>query len=197
MSGSPIDRLVRELTRLPGIGEKTATRLAYFILKGPDDYARALAAAILNLKERMGLCSVCFNLTDVDPCRICSDPERDPSVLCVVEEPSDVGAVERTGEFRGRYHVLHGVLSPLDGVAPDDLKIEDLLRRVRAGGVKEVILATNPTTEGEATAVYLADLLKPEGVRVPRIARGMAVGSELEYSDALTLRLALGGRREM
>ncbi len=190
-------RLIEQLTRLPGIGEKTASRLALHILRAEADYARALASAIVAVKEETRLCSRCFALTEADPCAICTDPERSADVICVVEEPADLLAIERVREFRGRYHVLHGALAPLDGIGPDDLKIQPLLVRLREQPVREVILATNPTAEGEATALYLARLLKPLGLRVTRIAHGLPVGGDLEYADAMTVGRALEGRREM
>jgi recombination protein RecR len=190
-------RLVRELSRLPGIGERTATRLALFVLRTNDDYAQRLADAIVTLKQETRLCSLCLALTETEPCGVCDDPRRTPDVICVVEDPADVLAIERAGEFRGHYHVLHGVLAPLDGIGPDDLKIQLLLDRLRRGPILEVILATNPTAEGEATALYVATLVKPLGVRVTRIARGLPVGADLEYADALTLGRALEGRRDM
>jgi len=190
-------RLVRELARLPGIGEKTATRLALFILRADGEYAQLLADAIVAVKQETRLCSQCFALTEVDPCTVCDDPRRSPDVICVVEEPADLLAVERAGEFRGRYHVLHGTLAPLDGIGPDDLKIQPLVDRLRRERVQEVILATNPTAEGEATALYVAKQVKPLGIRVTRIARGLPVGADLEYVDALTVGRALEGRRDM
>jgi recombination protein RecR len=190
-------RLVQELMRLPGIGEKTAGRLAFHVLRADRTYAEALAQALLSVKDETRLCSVCFALTEADPCPICDDPGRPSDAICVVEEPADLIAVERAREFRGRYHVLHGTLAPLDGVGPDDLKIQPLLVRLRGGAVREVILATNPTAEGEATALYLAKLIKPLGLRVTRIAHGIPVGGDLEYADVMTLGRALEGRREM
>jgi recombination protein RecR len=190
-------RLVQELMRLPGIGEKTAGRLAFHVLRADRTYAEALAQALLSVKDETRLCSVCFALTEADPCPICDDPGRLGDAICVVEEPADLIAVERAREFRGRYHVLHGTLAPLDGVGPDDLKIQPLLVRLGGGTVREVILATNPTAEGEATALYLAKLIKPLGVRVTRIAHGIPVGGDLEYADVMTLGRALEGRREM
>jgi len=192
----PIQRLIQRLARLPGIGEKTATRLAFHILRGPEAYARELAQALLEVREKVRLCSVCCNLTEADPCAICSDPRRDPHLLCVVAQPTDVLAIERSGDYRGRHHVLHGVLSPLDGVGPDDLRIAELVRRLD-GSVHEVILATSPNVEGEATAMYLAKLLKPLGPRVTRIASGVPIGGELEYVDQVTLTRAIEGRREV
>ncbi|MDR7417350.1 MAG: recombination mediator RecR [Armatimonadota bacterium] len=193
----PLARLIDELSKMPTVGPKTAQRLAFHILRLPQEEAQALADAILDVKVKMRYCSTCFTITDVDPCVTCADPMRANGVLCVVEDPRDVLALERTREFRGRYHVLHGAISPLDGVGPDDLKIAELLARVRAGGVKEVIIATNPRVEGEATAIYLAQALKPLGVRVTRIAHGLPVGGDLEYADEVTLARALEGRRDL
>jgi recombination protein RecR len=190
-------RLIQQLTRLPGIGEKTAARLAFHVLRADREYAEALAQALVAVKNDTKLCSVCFALTEVDPCPLCRDPRRSDDVICVVEEPADLLAVDRVREFRGRYHVLHGTLSPLDGIGPDELKIQPLLLRLRDGAVREVIVATNPTAEGEATALYLAKLLKPLGVRVSRIAHGLPVGADLEYADVMTVGRALEGRREM
>jgi recombination protein RecR len=190
-------RLVEQLMRLPGIGEKTAGRLAFHILRANRDYAQALAEALLAVKDETRLCSVCFALTEVDPCPLCTDVTRSSDAICVVEEPADLLAVERAREFRGRYHVLHGALAPLDGIGPDELKIQPLLVRLRDGTVREVILATNPTAEGEATALYLAKLIKPLGLRVTRIAHGIPVGGDLEYVDVMTVGRALEGRREM
>jgi recombination protein RecR len=190
-------RLVEQLTRLPGIGEKTAARLAFYILRVDRQYAEALAEALLAVKNETRLCSVCFALTEADPCPMCTDATRVSDAICVVEEPADLLAVERAHEFRGRYHVLHGALAPLDGVGPEELKIQPLLVRLRDGTVREVILATNPTAEGEATALYLARLIKPLGIRVTRIAHGIPVGGDLEYVDVVTVGRALEGRREM
>lgn len=190
-------RLIQQLTRLPGIGEKTAARLAFHVLRADREYAEALAQALIAVKNETRLCSVCFALTEVDPCPLCRDPRRSDDVICVVEEPADLLAVDRVREFRGRYHVLHGTLAPLDGIGPDELKIQPLLLRLRDGVVREVIVATNPTAEGEATALYLAKLLKPIGVRVTRIAHGLPVGADLEYADVMTVGRALEGRREM
>jgi recombination protein RecR len=190
-------RLIQQLMRLPGIGEKTAGRLAFHVLRADRQYAQALAEALLAVKDETRLCSVCFALTEADPCPICTDPARAGDAICVVEEPADLLAVERAQEFRGRYHVLHGALAPLDGVGPDELKIQPLLVRLRDGAVREVILATNPTAEGEATALYLARLIKPLGLRVTRIAHGIPVGGDLEYVDVITVGRALEGRREM
>jgi recombination protein RecR len=189
-------RLVESLQRLPGIGPKGAQRLAFHILKAPREQADALVDAIRDVKARVTYCSVCNNITDADPCVFCRSSERDRHVICVVEEPQNVAAIEKTREFKGLYHVLLGALSPLQGVGPDDLKIKGLLSRI-AGGVTEVILATNPNVDGEATALYLARLLKPLGVRVTRIAMGVPVGSDLEYTDEITMHKALEGRREV
>lgn len=194
---APLARLIDELSKMPTVGPKTAQRLAFHILRLPPQEAQALAEAILDVKAKMRHCSTCFTITDVDPCATCTAPNRDAAVLCVVEDPRDVIALERTREFRGRYHVLHGAISPLDGIGPDDLKIPELLARVQAGGVREVIVATNPRVEGEATAIYLARVLKPLGVRVTRIAHGLPVGGDLEYADELTLARALEGRRDL
>ena len=193
----PVARLIEALQRLPGIGPKTAQRLTFFMLKRPIDEVRELADSLLAVKERIVYCSTCFNVTEQDPCRICSDPARDPGLLCVVEEPNDLLAMERTGEFKGHYHVLLGALSPLEGIGPDDLKVRELLARLDGGGASEVILATNPNVEGEATALYLAKLMRPLGVRITRIARGLPVGGDLEYADQVTLSKALEGRREI
>ncbi|MDQ7859184.1 MAG: recombination mediator RecR [Armatimonadota bacterium] len=193
----PLARLIDELSKMPTVGPKTAQRLAFHILRLPPEEARALAEAIVDVKAKMRYCSVCFTITDVDPCATCADPARRDDVLCVVEDPRDVLALERTREFRGRYHVLHGAISPLDGIGPDDLKIAELLARVRDGAVREVIVATNPRVEGEATAIYLARLLKPLGLRVTRIAHGLPVGGDLEYADEVTLARALEGRRDL
>ena len=193
----PVARLIEALQRLPGIGPKTAQRLTFFLLKRPTDEVRELADSLVAVKERIVSCSTCFNVTDQDPCRICSDPARDSRLLCIVEEPNDLLAMERTGEYKGLYHVLLGALSPLEGIGPDDLKVRELLARLEAGGGGEVILATNPNVEGEATALYLAKLLRPLGVRITRIARGLPVGGDLEYADQVTLTKALEGRREV
>ena len=194
---APLKRLVAALTRLPGIGEKSATRLAFFLLRADGEYAHALADAIRSLKEEIRLCSRCLGFTQDDPCAICGDARRDPALVCVVEEPADIMALERAGDFRGQYHVLHGTLAPLEGVGPDQLKVAELLERIRGGDVSEIILATNPTVEGEATALYLARLLKPAGVKVTRIAHGLPMGADVEYADGVTLSRALEGRREM
>ena len=193
----PIVRLTTQLSRLPGIGQKTAQRLAYHILDTPLAQAQELAAAILAAREKVTDCPICGTYTDVSPCGICADTSRDGSVLCVVCDAKDVVAMERTREFHGKYHVLHGVLSPVDGVGPNDIRINELVERVKAGGVKEVILATNPDVEGEATASYIARLLKPMGVRCTRIAHGIPIGGNLEYTDEVTLAKAMEGRRQL
>lgn len=193
----PIARLIDQLTRLPGIGPKTAQRLAYHLLEQPVADVRALATAISDGREQVVHCDVCRSLSDTNPCRICSDPRRDPTTICVVEEARDVVAVERSRGYRGRYHVLGGAISPLDGIGPDELHIAELLGRVAAGGIREVIIATNPDLEGEATAMYLARELGPRGVRVTRLARGLPAGGDLEYVDEITLSRALEGRRDM
>jgi recombination protein RecR len=193
----PLARLVEQLQKLPGIGAKGAQRLAFHILKNPRDEAERLCEAIRDVKERVTYCSTCNNITEADPCAFCTSPSRDQRLICVVEEPQNVSVIEKTREFRGMYHVLMGVLSPLQGVGPDDLKIKSLLARVANGGVAEIILATNPTVEGEATALYLARLLKPLGVRVTRIAMGIPVGSDLEYTDEVTMTRAMEGRRDL
>jgi recombination protein RecR len=199
----PIARLTLLFAKLPGVGEKTAQRLAFHVLKSPPEYARELAEALLALEQDVRLCSICCNLTAQDPCAICKDPQRDARLLCVVESVPDLLAVERTHEFRGRYHVLHGALSPLDGIGPDQLKLKELLARLggspeaRTERIEEVIVATDPTVEGEATALYLTRLVKPLGVRVSRIAQGMPMGGTLQYADQITLARALSGRREL
>ena len=193
----PIDHLIESLTKLPGIGRKTASRLALHILRSTSSEAQELAKAILDVKEKIHLCSVCFNLTDEDPCRICRDERRGKGILCVVENPNDLMAIENTGAFSGRYHVLHGAISPLEGIGPDDLKIKELVGRIHREEISEVILATNPTVEGGATSLYLTDLLKPLGKRVTRIAYGIPMGGEIEYSDGMTLSKSLEGRREL
>ena len=198
MTGAgPIARLVAELAKLPGVGEKTAARLVFHILRAPVEDARALAQAIADLRTKIRLCSSCWDFTEQDPCGICEDQRRDPALLCVVAHPQDVIAIERTGGYRGHYHVLHGVLSPLDGIGPDDLRIAELVKRCGDGRIREVIVATNPSVEGETTAIYLAKLLRPLGVRTSRIATGVPMGGELEYADRLTLARALDGRRDL
>lgn len=196
-TAQPVARLIEELHKLPGIGPKSAQRLAYYLLRIPEEQARALAEAILVVKEKVVLCSVCQNFTEADPCSICQDKGRDRSRICVVEKPLDILAVERTRKYAGLYHVLHGVLSPMDGVGPDDLKIKGLVERLKDGSVKEVILATNPNLEGEATAMYLSRLIVPLGIKVTRLARGLPFGSDLEYADELTMTRALEGRQEI
>jgi recombination protein RecR len=194
---SAIEELVAELAKLPGIGRKTAQRLTFHLLKQPPEAAARLARAIGEARERVRACGTCGNLTDADPCAICADPRRDAAVLCVVEESADVGAIERAGRFRGRYHVLGGRLSPLEGVGPEALRVDGLRTRVREGGVREVIVATNPSMEGEVTATYLQQILAATGVRVTRIARGLPMGGDLEYADGVTIAQALLARREM
>ena len=193
---SSVERLVTELGKLPGIGRKTAQRLTFYLMKVERERAEALADAIVALKDNVRYCSICFNMTDQDPCPICSDLKREQGVICVVEEPSDVWALERSGAFSGVYHVLGGVLSPLDGIGPDDLRIKELLHRIR-DGVQEVILANNPSVEGEATALYLLKLIKPLGIKVSQMARGLPMGGDLELADELTLTRALEGRRTL
>ncbi|HEY4187496.1 MAG TPA: recombination mediator RecR [Polyangia bacterium] len=192
----PIARLVRELAKLPGIGEKTAARLSFHILRASSEDAAALAAAIVDIKQKIRFCSVCCDLTERDPCAICADARRDPSIVCVVAQPQDVVAIERAGGFRGRYHVLHGILSPLDGIGPEDLRVAELIKRC-ASGIIEVILATSPSVEGEATAVYISKLVRPLGILPTRIATGVPIGGELEYADQVTLARAIDGRREI
>ncbi len=191
-----LERLLSELSKLPGIGRKTAQRLAFHLLKVPRAEVDALARALTDVRDRIGSCATCFNLAEGDRCPICADPRRDPGLVCVVETPADVASLERTGAYQGRYHVLGGALSPLKDIGPDDLRIQELLRRLGEGGVREVILALSPDVEGEATAVYLARTLKPIGVPVTRLATGLPAGAELEFTDDLTLRRALEGRRE-
>lgn len=196
-SAEPIERLINELTKLPGIGRKSAARLAFHILRIPTKEAQELARGIIDVKEKIQLCSVCFNLTDRDPCRICNDSRRSDEIICVVEEPNDLMAIEGTGDFSGKYHVLHGALSPLDGIGPEDIKAKELLDRLESGRVKEVIMATNPNVEGGATALYLTELIKPLGLTVTRIAYGIPMGGDIEYTDGATLGKALEGRREI
>jgi len=191
----PINQLIRKLAKLPGVGERTASRLALYIVRCSKEEAHDLAKSIINVKEKITLCSICYNLTDQNPCKICEDERRDKEVICVVEEPGDLMALESSGEFKGRYHVLHGVISPLDGVSPDDIKIQELIERLKSGQVKEVIVATNPTTNGNATALYLSELIKPLGIKVTRIAQGIPMGGDIEYTDEVTLKKALEGRR--
>jgi recombination protein RecR len=196
-NAAPIQRLVAALRRLPGIGEKSATRLAFHMLSAPESQVQELAEAIVRLKQEIVLCAECFDLTDASPCAICRDERRDASQLCVVEEPADLAAIEASGGYSGRYHVLGGALSPIDGIGPDELRVADLESRVRRGGVRELILATNPTAEGDATAHYLADRLRGSGVRATRIACGMPLGGDLEYADPVTIGRSLQNRREL
>lgn len=196
----PIRRLVQELARLPGIGEKTATRLAFHLIRTNHQQIRDLAQALLDATEKVRLCSVCMNMTEADPCTMCTDPRRDGDTICVVATPSDVIAIDRGGHFRGRYHVLHGLLSPLEGIGPDDIRLAELVRRLGGsdtGAVREVIIATSPSVDGEATAMFIARTIKPLGVQVSRIATGLPVGGELEYSDQATIARALAGRATM
>ena len=193
----PLAELIAELERLPGVGPKSAQRLAYHLLRVPEADAERLAASIMNAKRKLRFCASCQNISEAEVCDICRDPRRDVSVVCVVAEPRDIAAVERVNEYRGFYHVLHGLLSPMEGVGPEQLRIKDLLSRLESGQIQEVILATNPTVEGDATALYLARLLKPVGIKVTRLAHGMPVGGELDYADTATLLSALEYRREM
>jgi recombination protein RecR len=194
---APVARLIEEFEKLPGVGHKTAQRLAFHVLSQPLVKVENLADAIREAKLKTRYCSICNNLTDVDPCSVCSGHSRDSSIICVVEDPRDVAAMERIREFKGLYHVLHGAISPMQGVGPDDIKIKELLARIRDGNVKEVILATNPNIEGEATAMYISKLLKPLGIKTTRIAHGIPVGGDLEYADEVTLAKAMEGRREI
>lgn len=193
----PIEKLVTQLSRLPGIGHKSAQRLAYYVLEIPQTQAAELASSILNAREKVHDCPICGNYTDQTPCAICADAKRDGSIICVVSDPKDVQAMEKTREFNGKYHVLHGVLSPMDGIGPNDIHINDLVERVKGGEIKEVILATNPDVEGEATASYIAKILSPYHVQCTRIARGVPIGGNLEYTDEVTLARALAGRRSI
>ncbi|MGO9015954.1 MAG: recombination mediator RecR [Dissulfurispiraceae bacterium] len=197
MAQGIIENLVSQLTKLPGIGRKSAQRLAFFILTMPASEAKGIADAITDVKDNARFCSICFNITALDPCEICSDPSRDRSRICVVEEPSNILAIERTKSYHGLYHVLLGALSPLDGITPDRLKIEELSARIRAGGVDEIILATNPNTKGEMTAQYIAEIVKQSGVNISRIAYGLPIGSDIEFADEVTLSKALEGRRSL
>ncbi|MFA6309665.1 MAG: recombination mediator RecR [Clostridia bacterium] len=194
---APVAKLIDEFEKLPGIGHKTAQRLAFHVLSQPKDKVNNLANAIIDAKQKIIFCSTCNNLTDVDPCNICSSPRREPSTICVVEDPKDVAAMERIREFKGVYHVLHGAISPMEGVGPDSIKIKELLARIGEGNVREVILATNPNIEGEATAMYISKLIKPLGIKTTRIAHGIPVGGDLEYADEVTLARALEGRHEI
>lgn len=191
----PVARLIEQFSKLPGIGPKTAQRLTFYLLRGPREDAEGLAEAILWMKEKVGFCSVCFNISENPRCAVCESESRDRGLICVVEEPLDVLALERTGEYKGTYHVLHGAISPIDGIGPEKLRIAELVDRVKAGGVSEVIIATNPNTEGDVTAAYLAKVLAPTTARVTRLARGLPAGGDLEYADELTLARALEGRR--
>ena len=193
----PIERLVAALKRLPGIGEKSATRLAFFLLGAPDALVQELASAVARLKQEIVLCEECFDLTDSSPCTICRDPKRDASMICVVEDPADLAAIDRSGRFHGRYHVLGGALSPIDGVGPGELRITELEERVRGGGIEEVILATNPNAEGDATAHFISEQLRPLGVKLTRIAYGMPLGGDLEYADHVTIGLSMEHRRSL
>jgi recombination protein RecR len=193
----PVTRLIESFAQLPGIGPKTASRLAFYLLRRPAEQAEALASALVELKQKTVFCSVCFNITETSPCAVCQDEGRDRSILCVVEEPLDVIAIDRTGEYRGLYHVLHGAISPVEGIGPDELRISELMARLQKEPIHEVLLATNPNLEGEATAMYLAQLIRPLGISITRLARGLPVGGDLEYADSMTLGRALQGRREM
>ena len=199
MAATPeaVTKLVDEFSRLPGIGPKTASRLTYYLLRAPAEQVRALGDAVLQLRERIQFCSRCFNITEADPCPVCSDVRREQTSICVVEEPLDVLAIERTGEYRGLYHVLHGAITPVEGIGPEDLRIRELVTRAEREPIREVILATNPSLEGEATAMYIRRQLFPLQVRITRLARGLPVGGDLEYADAVTLARALEGRQEM
>jgi recombination protein RecR len=197
LTPGPVGRLIEELSRLPGIGPKTASRLTFYMLRAPEAQVYALADAVRKLREGTVFCQTCFHIAEQSPCPICANPARDRGLICVVEEPLDVLAIERTRRFKGVYHVLHGALSPVDGIGPDELKMRELIARVQAGGVREALLATNPTMEGDATAMYLARQLAPLGVRVTRLAMGLPVGGDLEYADEITLGEALEGRREV
>ncbi|MCL5264570.1 MAG: recombination mediator RecR [Chloroflexi bacterium] len=197
LTAEPVSRLIEEFTKLPGIGPKTAQRLTFYLLRVPAEDVKELAKAIIEVKEKIIFCSTCFNITEKDPCFICEGTGRDRSSICVVEEPLDVLALERTGEYNGLYHVLHGAISPMEGMGPENLKIDQLLRRLRVGTVQEVILATNPNLEGEATAMYVSRLIKGLGPKVTRLARGLPIGGDLEYADEITLTRALEGRREV
>jgi recombination protein RecR len=197
MTAPPLANLINELTKLPGIGGKSASRLAYYILKRPAAEAEALASAIVEVKQKIFRCSTCNNMTDVDPCAICGDPRRDPSVICVVEEAFNIATIEQTRDFKGLFHVLLGALSPLRGIGPQDIDVDGLVKRVQRGSVREVIIATNPNVEGEATALYIAQQLRPTNVRTTRLAFGLPVGGDLEYADQVTMSKALEGRREI
>ena len=193
----PIARLIEEFRKLPGIGQKTAQRLAYSLLRRSREDAEALSSAILDVKDKIRYCSRCNNFSDLNPCSYCASPHRTPATICVVEEPKDILSIEKTREYHGQYHVLHGVLSPINGIGPDDLKLKNLLERLKEGNVVEIIIATNPNIEGEATAMYMSKLIKPLGVKVSRIALGVPVGSDLEFADEVTMSKSLEGRREL
>ena len=197
MYSDTVNKLINQFEKLPGIGHKTAVRLAFYILEAPEDVAKEMSKALIEAKENVKFCSICYNLTEKDPCDICSDKKRDDSTICVVENVKDVVAMEKTHEFKGVYHVLHGSISPMNGIGPDDIKIKELLTRVMNGNVKEIILATNPRVEGEATSMYISKLVKPLGIKTTRIARGIPVGGDLEYIDEVTLLRALEGRVEL
>lgn len=197
MYATPVANLIDELSKLPGIGPKSAQRLAFYLLKTPPDEAKKLAEAIIYVKDKVKFCPICYNVTDEELCEFCQDEKRDDSVICIVEEPRDIVAIEKTREYNGRYHVLGGVISPIDGIGPEDLRIKELLKRLGDGKVKEVIIATNPNIEGEATAMYLAKLIRPLQIKLTRLASGLPVGGDLEYADEVTLGSALKGRREM
>lgn len=194
---APISKLIEEFSKLPGVGNKTAQRLAFYILNMPKENAYNLSQAIIEAKEKIKNCSVCYNITDTDPCAICEDTKRDNEVLCVVQEPRDIFAIEKTREYKGKYHVLHGAISPMEGIGPNEIYIKELLIRLQSIDVAEIILATNPTIEGEATAMYIAKLIKPLGIKVTRLASGIPIGGDLEYTDEITLGKALEGRREL
>tara|TARA_B110000014_G_C20110118_1_gene584612 strand:+ start:1658 stop:2278 length:621 start_codon:yes stop_codon:yes gene_type:complete len=191
----PLTKLINELSKLPGIGPKSAQRLAFHLLRSSEETTKALVIAVEDMKKQVDLCSICFHITDKDPCQLCQDEERDESVLCVVEQALDVIVLERTGQYRGRYHVLQGVLNPMEGIGPGDLRINELLQRVQSGNIEEVIMATNPSLEGESTAMYVQRLLTPHGVRITRLARGLPSGADLEYTDEITLAHAFEGRQ--
>ncbi len=192
-----LENLIEELTKFPGIGRKTAQRLALYILKQPKEEIEKLVKAIIDVKEKIKYCSICYNITESDPCPICSSPKRDKSIICVVEEPMDVLAIEKTNEYNGVYHVLGGILNPLEGIGPEDLKIKELINRISSGGINEVIIAINPSVEGETTSVYIANLIKPFGIKVTRIARGLPIGTALEYADTATIARAIENRTTM
>lgn len=192
-----LKRLIENLSRLPGIGEKTATRLAYYLVHADKGYAQTLAKSILDIKDKISLCSICMNLTEKDPCPVCSDQARDKGVVCVVEGPSEMIAIEKTGKYKGLYHILHGNLSPLDGIGPSSIRLRELLKRIESGIVKEIIVATNPTVEGDGTALYIKEMARPFNVRITRIASGVPMGGDLKFVDDLTLGSAIEGRREL